>query len=52
MLKCKMYVIGIVGMCLLVGCGNSNIDNRPPEFYYANTNMILKMFLNKKNMIL
>lgn len=27
MLKYKMYVISIVGMCLLVGCGNSNIDN-------------------------
>lgn len=26
MLKYKMYIISIVGMCLLVGCGNSNIE--------------------------
>ena len=26
MLKYKMYLISIVGMCLLVGCGNSNIE--------------------------
>lgn len=24
MSKYKMYIISIVGMCLLVGCGNSN----------------------------
>ncbi|MBD5393639.1 MAG: hypothetical protein HDR71_05090 [Lachnospiraceae bacterium] len=27
MVKYKLYVIGIVGICLLAGCGNSNIDN-------------------------
>ncbi len=27
MLKYKMYLISIVCTCLLVGCGNSNIDN-------------------------
>jgi len=27
MSKNKMYIISIVGLCLLVGCGNSNIDN-------------------------
>lgn len=23
----KMYIISIIGICLLVGCGNSNVDN-------------------------
>lgn len=27
MLKYKRYIISIVGMCLLVGCGSSNTDN-------------------------
>lgn len=27
MLKYKMYIISIVGMCLLVGCGSSDTDN-------------------------
>ncbi len=27
MVKYKMYIISIVGICLLAGCGNSNIDN-------------------------
>lgn len=27
MSKYKMYIISIVSICLLVGCGNSNIDN-------------------------
>lgn len=27
MLKYKIYIISIVGMCLLVGCGSSNTDN-------------------------
>lgn len=31
MLKYKMYLISIVGMCLLVGCGDSNIDNMTIE---------------------
>lgn len=31
MLKYKMYVISIVGMCLLVGCGNSNMEQNDSE---------------------
>ncbi len=31
MLKYKMYLLSIVVMCLLVGCGNSNIDNMTIE---------------------
>ncbi len=31
MLKYKMYIISIVVMCSLVGCGNSNIDNTTME---------------------
>ena len=27
MLKNKMYIVSIICICLLVGCGNSNIDN-------------------------
>ena len=27
MIKYKMYIISIVGICLLAGCGKSNIDN-------------------------
>ncbi len=27
MLRYKIYIISIVGICLLAGCGNSNIDN-------------------------
>ena len=31
MLKNKMYIISIVVMCLLVGCGNSNIEQNDNE---------------------
>lgn len=31
MLKYKMYIISIIGMCLLVGCGNSNIEQSNSE---------------------
>jgi len=31
MFKYKMYVISIVGMCLLVGCGNSNMEQNDSE---------------------
>ena len=31
MSKYKMYIISIVGMCLLVGCGNSNIEQNDSE---------------------
>ena len=31
MSKYKMYLISIVGMCLLVGCGNSNIEQNDGE---------------------
>lgn len=31
MLKCKMYLIGIVSMCLLVGCVNNNIEQNNSE---------------------
>lgn len=31
MLKYKMYLIGIVGMCLLAGCGNNNIEQNDSE---------------------
>ena len=31
MSKYKMYIIGIVGMCLLTGCGNSNIEQNDSE---------------------
>lgn len=31
MVKYKMYIISIVGICLLVGCGKSTIDNSTTE---------------------
>lgn len=31
MSKYKIYIISIVGMCLLVGCGNSNIEQNDSE---------------------
>lgn len=31
MLTYKMHIIGIVGMCLLVGCGNSDMEQRDSE---------------------
>lgn len=37
MLKYKMYLISIVGMCLLVGCGNNNIKQNDSEIQNSST---------------
>lgn len=37
MLKYKMYLISIVGMCLLVGCGNNNIEQNDSEIQDSST---------------
>lgn len=37
MLKYKMYLISIVGMCLLVGCGNNNIEQNDSGIQDSNT---------------
>ncbi len=37
MLKYKMYLISIVGMCLLVGCGNNNIEQNDSEIQVSGT---------------
>lgn len=37
MLKYKMYLISIVGMCLLVGCGKNNIEQSDSEIQDSST---------------
>ncbi len=37
MLKYKVYLISIVGMCLLVGCGNNNIEQNDIEIQDSST---------------
>ena len=37
MLKYKMYLISIIGMCLLVGCGNNNIEQNDSEIQNSST---------------
>ncbi len=37
MLKYKMYLISIVGMCLLVGCGKNNIEQNDSEIQDSST---------------
>lgn len=37
MLKYKMYLISIVGMCLLVGCGNHNSEQNDSEIQNSST---------------
>jgi len=37
MLKYKMYLISIVGMCLLVGCGKNNIEQNGSEIQDSST---------------
>ena len=37
MLNYKMYLISIVGMCLLVGCGNNNIEQNDSEIQDSST---------------
>lgn len=37
MLKYKMYLISIVGICLLVGCGNNNIEQSDSEIQDSST---------------
>lgn len=37
MLKYKMYLIGIVGVCLLVGCGNNDIEQNDSEIQDGST---------------
>ena len=37
MLKYKMYLISIVDMCLLVGCGNNNIEQNDSEIQDSST---------------
>ena len=37
MLKYKMYLISIVGLCLLVGCGNNNIEQNDSEIQDSGT---------------
>lgn len=37
MLKYKMYLISIVGICLLVGCGNNNIEQNDSEIQDSST---------------
>ena len=37
MLKYKMYLISIIGMCLLIGCGNNNIVQNDSEIQNSST---------------